>query len=201
MQVNHSKTMEPNTDFLPQNYEQPKAGGGYMKFKDGENTFRVLSKPIMGWIDWDNKKPIRTPMDYAREDLGKPKPRDPKNSVKHFWTMAVWNYATKAVEILEIDKAGILTSIGKLARDKEWGSPMGYDLKVTKSGQDMATKYATIPSPPKPVHPKILEDFAKKPIFLNQLWTNGDPFVDPQAPGAPAPSPAGTTTAESELPY
>ena len=35
--------------FLPTSYEVPNKPGNYMKFADGENRFRVLASPILGW--------------------------------------------------------------------------------------------------------------------------------------------------------
>ena len=43
----NNKTM----DFLPDNYEAPQGGGGYMKFQKGDNKFRIVGKPIIGWLN------------------------------------------------------------------------------------------------------------------------------------------------------
>ncbi len=69
--------------FLPENYEPPVSNSKYMKFADGDNKFRVLGSAIVGWLDWDNKTPVRT----------KTQPEfsiDPKKPVKHFWAFPVW---------------------------------------------------------------------------------------------------------------
>lgn len=48
------------SEFLPEGYEVPKTSGGYMKFKQGANKFRILSAPIIGWEYWtESKKPVR----------------------------------------------------------------------------------------------------------------------------------------------
>ena len=39
---------------MPEGYEKPKTGGGYMKLQQGENRIRIFSRPIVGWIDRDN---------------------------------------------------------------------------------------------------------------------------------------------------
>ena len=49
---------------LPENYEVPESAGNYMKFEEGENTFRIVSNVIVGWEYWiedaeGNRKPIR----------------------------------------------------------------------------------------------------------------------------------------------
>ena len=50
--------------FLPKGYEIPTSEGGYMKFAIGENRFRILGKPILGWETWietpeGNKQTLR----------------------------------------------------------------------------------------------------------------------------------------------
>ena len=47
--------------FLPDGYEVPKSsGGGYMKFKQGANKFRILSSPVLGWEYWTESKEAST---------------------------------------------------------------------------------------------------------------------------------------------
>ena len=48
-----------NSEFLPEGYEAPQGTGNYMKLQSGENKFRILSKPIIGWLDWKDNKPHR----------------------------------------------------------------------------------------------------------------------------------------------
>ena len=73
--------------FLPEDYESPKTSNNYMRFQEGENKFRVLTQPIFGWEDWQEKKPLR-----YRNNQKPIKPIDIKHPVKHFWSMVVWNY-------------------------------------------------------------------------------------------------------------
>src|ERR1700751_1003661 len=102
--------------FLPENYEAPKSGGSYMKLQDGENKIRILSKPIIGWVGWENRKPIRSKVKPARTfDQGK--------EAKHFWAFIIWNYATEAIEIMEITQRGIQKAIESLSKDSDWGAP------------------------------------------------------------------------------
>lgn len=160
-----------NNDFLPQGYEVPKSEANYMKFEQGDNKFRALSKPIVGWLDWKDKKPYRFRMDNKPE-----KPFDPKQDIKHFWAMVVFDYGAKKIAILEITQKGVQNTIQNLALNPDWGSPTNYDITVTKSGSGMETKYATTPAPPKPVHEKIAELYANTPINLELLFEGKDPF-------------------------
>jgi hypothetical protein len=116
-----------NTGFLPENYERPaSSGGNYLKFVDGPNKVRILSAPLIGHLYWTkDNKPVRSPEafkgvpDDARLDDGKFKS-------KFFWAMAVWNYATSAVQIMEITQASIQGPIEDLAVNEDWG-----DLNTT----------------------------------------------------------------------
>lgn len=164
--------MTTNSDFLPPDYEAPKNESAYMRFKNGENKFRILSKPIIGWLDWKDNKPLRFHM------KNKPvKPIDPAKSIKHFWAFVVWDYADGKIKILEITQSGIQTSIQSLSRDEEWGSPFDYDIKVIRKGEKLDTEYSVQPSPKKPIADEVQAALINATIDLEQLFSGGDPFV------------------------
>jgi hypothetical protein len=163
--------------FLPPNYEAPEASSKYMKLKQGDNVFRVLGDAIIGWIDWDNKKPIRTPHDQP-----KPKPVDPKNDVKHFWAFPVWDYEDKAIKVLEITQISIQNAINNYVADEAWGDPKNYDIVVKKVGEKMETKYAVMAKPPKEITTEISEAFKAVKIDLNLLFSGDDPFIKSDLP-------------------
>ena len=158
-------------DFLPQNYETPQGGSSYMRFQQGENKFRILSKPVIGWLDWKDKKPYRFGF--------KNKPEKPLSDqpIRHFWAMIVFDYADQGVKILEITQATIQKAIETLAKDEDWGSPHEYDLKVIKKGQEKNTEYSVNPSPKKPISEEINKAATDKPINLESLFKNADPFI------------------------
>lgn len=164
-----------SSDFLPSDYQQPKSGSAnYMKFEDGENRFRILSKPIVGWEDWDDKKPIRFRMNEKPA-----KPINPDKKIKHFWAFLVWDYKDKAIKILEITQASIQSAITSLTKDDDWGSPFEYDIKVNKSGQSLDTEYVVNPVPHKPITEEIKSAQAAKPVRLEALFEGEDPFDVP----------------------
>jgi len=156
--------------FLPENYETPQGGGSYMKLQQGDNKLRILSKPIIGWLDWKDKVPHRFTM--------KAKPEKPlgEQAIKHFWAMIVFDYADQSVKILEITQSTIQKAIEDLAKNEDWGSPHEYDIKITKKGQDKQTEYSVMPSPKKPLSEEIKKAATDKPINLEALYKNGDPF-------------------------
>lgn len=157
-------------DFLPENYETPQGAGAYMKFQQGDNKFRILSKPVIGWLDWKDKKPYRFGF--------KNKPEKPlgDQAIKHFWAMLVFDYTDQGVKILEITQSTIQKAIENLAKDEEWGSPHEYDLKVSKKGQDKQTEYNVTPSPKKPISEEIKKAATDKPVNLEALFKDKDPF-------------------------
>jgi hypothetical protein len=158
-------------DFLPQDYEAPTGSNSYMKLQDGENKIRILSKPIIGWLDWKDKKPFRFRM--------KEKPEKPmeKGPIKHFWAFLVWNYEAQAVQILEITQATIQKTIQDLSNNEDWGPPYYYDLKITRKGKDLDTEYSVMPSPKKDLLKEIKEAALSKPAYLESLYDGADPWV------------------------
>jgi hypothetical protein len=164
--------------FLPPNYTVPVSGGQYMKFKQGNNTFRILGDSIVGYEYWvgdeGNRKPVR--VHKAREistaDV------DPKD-IKHFWAFPVWNYTDEKVQILEITQSTIQTAITELDQNEDWGNIFEYDITVNKTGESMETRYSILPKPkkdmPKEAHMDWLE-VQKNGFDLNELFTSGDPF-------------------------
>lgn len=158
--------------FLPRNYSTPKVNSSYMKFQDGENRFRILSRPILGWEDWTPEmKPVRT-----RYSDPKPKPINQSKEVKHFWAMIVWNYSDQKIQILQVTQSTIRDSLVELINDKDWGDPCSYDLKVMKSGKDKQTKYNVNPLPHKPVSEEIRKAFRETPVDLEMLFEGLNPF-------------------------
>jgi hypothetical protein len=152
-----------------------------MRLEKGVNKFRFLARPIKGTSFWTededgNRKPVRM-KEGETVSIGEV----PHGEVpKHFWAAVVWNYATNQVQILEITQKTIQKEILALGRNPKWGAPTGYDINVTKDGDGMKTEYSVTPDPKEPVSAEIAEAFKAKPIFLEALYDNADPF-------APAP--------------
>lgn len=163
------------TDFLPDSYEVPQKAGNYMKLKDGENRFRILTSPILGYEWWEQDGETRKPVRVRMNDKIVTTPESEK--AKHFWAMAVYNYNQEAIQILEITQATIQKAIKALAKDSDWGSPLGYDLVVTRSGKELNTEYTVNPKPAKELDKTVAEKFKKTSINLNALYDGEDPFA------------------------
>jgi len=162
-----------NNEFLPKEYEVPASKGNYMKFQEGANRFRILSSPIIGY-EWfeekedGTKKPVRVAMGVTLPKL---------DGIKHFWAMPIWDYEEEKVKILEITQKGLMTSIKALASDEDWGSPVNYDLVVTREGKSMDTKYSLNPKPAKELSGEIIIAFKEAHVDLDALFRGEDPFA------------------------
>lgn len=162
-------------NFLPDDYEVPAKNVNYFRFEEGENKFRILDTPILGWIWWEteddgSRKPVRIQMDREVPAAVN------KDEVKHFWAMPVWNYKQEKVQILEVTQKGIQKSIKTLSDDSDWGNPTGYDMVVSKSGQKLDTEYQVSPKPAKKLDPGISQVYTDLHIDLTALYRGEDPF-------------------------
>lgn len=158
--------------WLPQDYKAPMGNSSYTKLEDGENKVRIITAPIIGYEDWDNKRPLRYRMENRPDH-----PIDPEKPIKHFWSFVVWNYKTQKIEIFHVTQRMIQRKIEYLSRDSDWGDPTGYDIKIEKSGSAKETKYEVSPTPKREVDFEIQEAFHDRPVDLDEMFRSGDPFV------------------------
>lgn len=160
--------------FLPEGYEVPKTSkGGYFKFLKGDNTFRILSKAVVGYENWSNGKPIR----FRMTDNLPPASDFDNDKHKHFWGLVVYNYRDKAVNILQLTQSSIQNEISALSKDEDWGDPMKYDIKVTRTGEGLSTEYTVSPKPHKALSKDVKDAYKNTPVDLTALFTNDNPFV------------------------
>lgn len=165
------------TEFLPKDHKEPTTSN-YMKFKEGENTFRVMSPAITGYEYWNtSNKPVRSamPFDEIPEDIKIDK--EGKHKINYFWAFVVWNYDVEKLQILEITQKSIRSYMEGLNKNSKWGNPNKYDITVTRSGSGLETEYTTVASPHSPLEKGIVERFEKANINLNALYEGADPFA------------------------
>lgn len=154
--------------FLPKDYEAPASWGNYLKFKKGITKIRIMSESIQGYLDWKDNKPVRT-----RE---KQPAFDPDKKPKHFRAFVVWDYEDNKIKVCEITQKGIQDAIYNLYIDEDWGDPKEYDLKITKEGDGMDTKYAVVASPKKELTEEMEKAYKDANIYLEALFEWDDPF-------------------------
>lgn len=163
-------------NFLPDNYEPPRGASSYITPRDlpeGDTKFRILSQPILGWEDWQDKKPLR-----YRFDNKPAKPVDASRPIKHFWSMIVWNYAAEQIQIFTVTQATIQRPLQALCKDEDWGAPYFYDIKINKKGEGKDSEYQLNPVPHKPTAEHIVRAFNDRPIDLEALYDKADPFAN-----------------------
>jgi len=162
---------------LPKNYEVPKSEGNYLRLQQGENTFRVLSSAIVGWVGWvqdkdGKRKPQRYPMDQRPTDTN----IFDQGRLNHFWAFIVWNVEDERIQIMEITQKTIQQAIKALIDNKKWGDPKNYDITITRVGEKLDTEYTVMPNPHTEISDAILAQMEYKEIDIEKLFTGEDPF-------------------------
>jgi len=149
----------------------------YMKLETGINKFRAISKPVTGWVVWEddgegNRKPVRTQIsDEPENPTGEDKDRP-----KKFMALAVIDHADGEVKILELTQQSIIKAIKAYAQNPDWGNPFSYDITITKSGEGLKTKYNTQASPKKPLAKDLVKSAMAKRCNLDALYEGTDPW-------------------------
>ena len=158
-------------DFLPDGYT-PKDNDSpnkYLKLKSGDSLLRIMSNPLIGYVGWRDKQPHRSKtLDGLSGEFD--------NKPKEFWAVVCYSYDLQSICIWEITQKTIIKAIVNLANDKAWGNPLGYDLKITRTGEDLQTEYQVSPYPHKDVPTELKLAWAKSDIDLNALLTGDNPF-------------------------
>lgn len=163
---------------LPKGYKRP-SSSSYLKFAAGNNVFRILAPPIMGWEGWTTADGKRKPVRRRRIEDFKINDTEPNKKLKHFWAMPVWNYDAGCVSILEITQATIQDAITALDNNAKWGDARNYDLCVVREGSTLEdTTYQVMPEPPTPLTQEAEKAWAELQgkFDIERLYDGGDPF-------------------------
>ncbi len=159
--------------FFPEEFHLSSGKDNYLKLEKGEHKIRILSKPVVGYLDWRDKKPLRFRLGEKPANAV-----DPAVPIKDMAAFIVWNYTHKKIQVMEVTQRTILNKISALTKDEDWGDPYFYDIKITKSGEGAMTKYDTIALPHKPLDPAIKEAFLQKKCNLDAMFSGNDPFSE-----------------------
>lgn len=151
MATTHTAAPDP---FLPPDYKPSNGSGQYFRMKeDGTYVIRMLTSPSLGFIGWTkDKKPVRH---RTREEF---KPGevviDKENRISDLWASFIWNEAEGRVQHWECAQISVITGIMALVNNKKWGSPLGYDLAITRTTVNNKTTYAVQANPKEPLSPE-----------------------------------------------
>lgn len=159
------------SDFLPKDYELPKTKSMYGKassLSDGDSMkIRILPNQ-----DWDkcfvyyeyyneqkknSKWEMGCPERSVKQFESTPWLDTSKGRVSYCWGLKVWNYETESVQLFTIPQKSIKEIIMQYRDEDDYWDPTGYDLKITRTGEKLETKYGVIASPPKPFDESLLE--------------------------------------------
>jgi hypothetical protein len=168
-------------DFLPTDYKEAVRFGNYSRLEEGENVFRILDSAVVGYEWWvddvnDEGKPTRKPVRVRTYEEIKHSP-DVKD--KHFWAFPVWNYKANKVQVLEITQTSIRQAIKVLVDNPKWGSPLDYDVVITKTktgSNDYDVDYTVQPNPKEVFPANLYADFQIMGVNLEALFDGNDPF-------------------------
>lgn len=163
-------------NFLPAGSELLKNEKPYInlgKLAEGEYRFRIVQRPIAGWIDWKDKKPMR-----FRPDAKPKAPWDPEKPIKSFWALYVWDYSKESLHVMEVTQNSIKKALEMLALNEDWGDLTSFDFKIKKEGAGIDTAYSVIPIPPKPMSQQIIDAVLDAPVRLEALYDGLDPWTD-----------------------
>lgn len=148
----------------------------YARLAQGKTKLRMLGAPIFFQETWGTdatgkRVPNRFPLGavVAPEQIG-------PDGLRTCMAVKVYNYNEGAIQIWQVSQKTILKSIKEYSQNGAFGSPLNYDLEISKMGQAMTTKYSVIANPPTPVNAAVAELDATTPVDLMKLLSNADPF-------------------------
>lgn len=172
-----TKSTKSNSDDFVSEDVISEGSAGYFKPETGDNKVRIISKPIIGWVAWDedddgNKSPVRTQID----DVPDKSKYDKKNQPKKFMALVVIDREDGEVKVWEITQQSVIKAIQALNANKDWGKPFAYDITIKKTGADLKTKYAVTPSPKTKLGKDDIKAANEKPVNLDALYEGENPF-------------------------
>ena len=172
--------------FLPEGYKIP-SENKYMRFQDGENTFRILDSAVIGQEYWvekpgkDGRRPVRIKIDqsFTADDLQVNPKTGELDMPKHFWMFPVYNYNEKAVQLLELTQKSIMKFIKSLTKSKKWGDVKDYDITITKEGEGLETRYSVMPNPKEKLEKGVMQLYKDMEIRVEAIFDNDGFGTDP----------------------
>lgn len=152
--------------------------GGDGKFlnikEEAENEIRIISKPVVGWINWEededeNKIPKRYPIDEE------PETTDDDNPPRKFMAVVVVDRNDEdKIKVCEITQQGIIKSISALVENPKWGQPFAYDLTINRKGEGKKSRYTTVPNPKAPLPKSVVKEIQDTEVCLDNYFLGED---------------------------
>jgi hypothetical protein len=169
---------------LQEGYKLPEWRGGYSKLDSWDNRFRVLSKPITGWVYFNHdKKPVRV-KEKSEVVVGDIWEGLYGKQCNHFWAFVVYDSQKEDISILEITKKSVLKSFKNYLMDPDYLDPTEYDIIISKEWSGTDTKYGFRVGKHSAIPDEVKEAYEAMTINLEAVYGGGNPYEDTQeAPG------------------
>jgi hypothetical protein len=142
----------------------------YFKLVTGENRIRLVSAPVKLWTAFDKESITgKKALKFLTEDAAvkyNATVVDEKKKAKAKYAVWILDRATNEVVMAEFGTM-ILQAVKNLSLDSTYGFEdlPPYDIRITKTGEDMATRYAVLPLPPT----ELTEDEKKRVEAVGDL--------------------------------
>ena len=164
------------SNFFPDEV-QTESVSKYTKLEKGDTKLRILGAPIFGYETWlekadGSRSPKRFELneEFKQSDLG-------PDGVKQFMAVKVYNYNAQDVQVWQVVQKTIMKSLKGYTENEEYGSPTGYDIVISKTGEGKMTRYNLVANPPKALPKEVAEADTAQGVDLDALFLNGDPFM------------------------
>lgn len=169
------------------NPQEVSTGSGdlFHDIKPGLNVFRIVSNAFQFEVHWYRRHEKDTVKRFVSPNEGDPLKARGEMPDRRF-AFAVMpcpsnDGATplleREVKVLEVGP-GIYNDIIKLAKDRDYGNPTNYDIKVTKSGTGRDTKYDVLARPVdkcESLNKEVLEKVEARNIEFTKLYKPSTP--------------------------
>jgi len=182
-EATHNEAGELN--FPPEGYKPPSTTGGWLKPEAGEThkirimgSFANPNQGVLCWEGWNHiddgqggtkKQPMRKP--YNTEGYDKVHVYDENSKPKHCWIVQVYHYDTDSAMIWSISQRTIQEALRVYTLDPDWGNPMFYDLKISREGSGLDTKWRLVTGSSKSEPTEEMTNIIKKAkIDVSQVF-------------------------------
>lgn len=150
------------------------AGSYFKPAKDKTSKVRILSeKGLEGYVLWtEDNKPVRWHWKDSKPEANYREGDKPRK----FLAVAVWNYDDQCVQVWEITQKSVFDALHEITKEPDFGHPNTFDIRITRKGEGLETKYTVIPVPG-PIVPDVEKAMATLSVNLDALLNGEDPFA------------------------
>lgn len=164
--------------FFKNSYEASESGtNNYLKIAPNETaTVRIISAPLEGLEVWDDKKPLRWPMNDPAPDRVNELDERPKP----FAALGVWHYESGSSKIYMCSTKSVLLDMQQIIEVE--GHPFEYDLVIMRKGAGLSTRWFVKPGARTEADAGIQKaaEYFRTSVDLTKLFTNDNPFTQPK---------------------